>query len=90
VNVFAHLMSMAVPKQVLTGLHEILLYENRCNVMLKHFVPLTLRLIDMISHVNFKCKCISHVPLQVVSGRNHEKTFKKSLDVILDGYLLIN
>jgi len=30
------------------------------------------------------------VPLQVVSGQNHEITFMKSLDVILDGYLLIN
>jgi hypothetical protein len=83
-------MSMAVPRQVLTELHEILLYKNRCNVMLKYFVPITLRLIDMISHMYFKCKCISHVPLQVVSGQNHEITFIKSLDVILDSYLLIN
>jgi len=69
---------------------RLLLYKNRCNVMLKYFVPVTLSLIDMISHVDFKCKCISHVPLQVVSGQNHEITFMKSLDVILDGYLLIN
>jgi len=58
--------------------------------MLKYFLRITLRLIDMISHVNFKCKCISHVPLQVVSGQNHEITFMKSLDVILDSYLFIN
>jgi hypothetical protein len=45
----------------------------------------------MISHVNFKHKCISHnVPSQVASGQNHEITFMKSLDVILDSYILIN
>jgi len=58
--------------------------------MLKYFVRITLRLIDMISHLNFKCMCIPHVPLQVVSGQNHEITVVKSLDVILDRYLLIN
>jgi len=44
----------------------------------------------MISLVNFKCKCISHAPLQVVLGQNHEITFMKSLDFILDGYILVN
>lgn len=74
----------------MTELYEILLYKNRRNVMLKYFVRITLRLIDIISHVNFKHKCISHAPLQVVSGQNHEITFMKSLDFILDSYILIN
>ena len=67
-------MSKAIPKHVITELYEILLYKNRRNVMLRYFVRITLRLINMISLVNFKRKCISHGSLQVGSGQNHEIT----------------
>jgi hypothetical protein len=82
---------MAVPKHVVTKVYEVLLCTNRHNVALKYLVLITVGLIDMISHVNFRSKCTSNdVPLKIVSGQKHEITFMKSVDVIFDGCILIN